>query len=163
MADTIPTQSITLDGARKVLDGALDKAADLGLRFCITVPDPSGEPVMSARMDGAPRLSAGIAANKAFTEAGFGGMPTDAWWGFIKDEPALVHGITNTPPPHRVRRWRPDHIERRARGHHRRVRPIGRGGHDRRLRRCGRPRLTPPTELQGADPLLGDPRLVVRS
>lgn len=97
MADTVPTRSLTLEGAQKVLEAALAKAADLGLRFCITVADPSGEPVMSARMDGAPRLSAGIAANKAYTVAGFGGMPTDAWWGAIKDEPSLVHGITHTP------------------------------------------------------------------
>ncbi len=97
MADTVPTRSLTLEGAQKVLDAALAKAADLGLRFCITVADPSGEPVMSARMDGAPRLSAGIAANKAYTVAGFGGMPTAAWWGAIKDEPSLVHGITHTP------------------------------------------------------------------
>lgn len=97
MADTVPTRSLTLEGAQKVLDAALAKAADLGLRFCITVADPSGEPVMSARMDGAPRLSAGIAANKAYTVAGFGGMPTAAWWDAIKDEPSLVHGITHTP------------------------------------------------------------------
>ncbi len=97
MADTVSTRSLTLEGAQKVLDAALTKAADLGLRFCITVADPSGEPVLSARMDGAPRLSAGIAANKAYTVAGFGGMPTDAWWGMIKDEPSLVHGITHTP------------------------------------------------------------------
>ena len=97
MADTVPTRSLTLEGAQKVLEAALAKAADLVLRFCITVADPSGEPVMSARMDGAPRLSAGIAANKAYTVAGFGGMPTDAWWGAIKDEPSLVHGLTLTP------------------------------------------------------------------
>ena len=80
-----------------VLDAALTKAADMGKPFCITVADPSGEPIISARMDGAPRLSAGIAANKAYTVAGFGGMPTAAWWDAIKDEPSLVHGITHTP------------------------------------------------------------------
>jgi uncharacterized protein GlcG (DUF336 family) len=52
---------------------------------------------MTVRMDGAPRLSASIATNKAWTVASFNGMPTDRWWGAIKDEPELVHGITHTP------------------------------------------------------------------
>ncbi len=94
---TQPTRTITLEGARIALDAALDKANELGLAFCITVADSSGDPVLSARMDGAPRLSAGIATNKAYTVAGFGGMPTDRWWDAIKDEPSLVHGITHTP------------------------------------------------------------------
>jgi glc operon protein GlcG len=97
MADTTATRSLTLDGARRVLDAALVKAGDLGIAFCISVVDPSGEPILSARMDGAPRLSAGIAANKAFTVTGFGGMPTGSWWEMIKEEPSLVHGITHTP------------------------------------------------------------------
>jgi uncharacterized protein GlcG (DUF336 family) len=97
MADTTATAALTLDGARKVLDAALAKAEAMGKRFCIAVTDASGEPLITARMDGAPRLSAGIAANKAFTVTGFGGLPTGNWWDMIKDEPALVHGITHTP------------------------------------------------------------------
>ncbi len=95
--DTAAGRSITLTGARKALDAALAKADEMGLRFCIAVTDTSGEPVATARMDGAPRLSAGIALNKAYTVAGFGGMPSGNWWNLIKDEPALVHGITHTP------------------------------------------------------------------
>jgi len=95
--DTAPGRSLTLAGARKALDAALAKAEGMGLRFCIAVTDTSGEPVATARMDGAPRLSAGIALNKAFTVAGFGGMPSGNWWNLIKDEPSLVHGITHTP------------------------------------------------------------------
>ena len=95
--DTVPGRSLTLAGARKALDAALAKAEAMGRRFCIAVTDTSGEPVATARMDGAPRLSAGIALNKAFTVAGFGGMPSGNWWNLIKDEPSLVHGITHTP------------------------------------------------------------------
>lgn len=97
MADTVPTTSLSLEGARKVLDAALAKATEMGKLFCIAVTDPAGEPIVTARMDGAPRLSAGIAANKAYTVTGFGGMPTANWWDVIKDEPALVHGLTHTP------------------------------------------------------------------
>lgn len=95
--DTAPGRSLTLAGARKALDAALAKAEDMNLRFCIAVTDTSGEPVATARMDGAPRLSAGIALNKAFTVCGFGGMPSGNWWDLIKDDPSLVHGITHTP------------------------------------------------------------------
>lgn len=95
--DTAPARSLTLGGARKALDAALAKAEAMGQRFCIAVTDTSGEPVATARMDGAPRLSAGIALNKAFTVAGFGGMPSGNWWNLIKDDPSLVHGITHTP------------------------------------------------------------------
>lgn len=97
MPDVAKSQSLTLCGAQKVLDAALARAAELGLRLCIAVVDPSGEALLTARMDGAARISAGIAANKAFTVTGFGGMPTASWWNVIKDEPALVHGITHTP------------------------------------------------------------------
>jgi glc operon protein GlcG len=64
---------------------------------CIAVSDPSGEPIVTVRMDGAPRLSAEIARNKAYTVASFNGLPTHVWWQAIADEPALVHGITHTP------------------------------------------------------------------
>ncbi|MFT7599222.1 MAG: glc operon protein GlcG [Acidimicrobiales bacterium] len=97
MSDTIATRSITLAGAKRVLEAALAACEEQGFRMCITIADPSGESLLSARMDDAPRLSAGIAANKAYTVAGFGGMPTTGWWDVIKDEPALLHGIAHTP------------------------------------------------------------------
>jgi glc operon protein GlcG len=97
MSDTTSSNSLTLEGSQRVLEAALDKAREMGLRFCIAVADPSGEAIATVRMDNAPRLSAGIAANKAYSVAGFGGMATAGWWDAIKDEPALVHGITHTP------------------------------------------------------------------
>jgi uncharacterized protein GlcG (DUF336 family) len=97
MADTTTSNSLTLEGARKVLDAAVEFSESKGWRMCIAVADPTGEAIVTARMDGAPRLSAGIAANKAYSVAGFGGMPTSSWWDVIKDEPALVHGLTQTP------------------------------------------------------------------
>ena len=47
-------------------------------------------------MDGAPKLSIGIAQDKAYTAASFS-MPTHAWFDFIKNDPPLLHGITHTP------------------------------------------------------------------
>jgi uncharacterized protein GlcG (DUF336 family) len=97
MTDTVSSRSISLAAAQRVLAAAVDAAAERGLALCIAVCDPSGEPVVTARMDGAPRLSARIAADKAFTVASFNGLPTSSWWDLIKDNPSLVHGITHTP------------------------------------------------------------------
>jgi glc operon protein GlcG len=97
MSDTIAIQSLSLSAARRVLDAALAHAEANGWNMCVTVADPSGEAIISARMDMAPRLSAEIARNKAFTVASFGGMPTHLWWPAIQNEPSLVHGITHTP------------------------------------------------------------------
>ncbi|MCP5026692.1 MAG: heme-binding protein [Actinomycetia bacterium] len=97
MGDTIDTRSISLEAAQRVVDAAVAAAVEMGRRMCITVADPSGLPVATARMDGAPRLSYQIAQDKAYTVASFGGAPTHGWWDMIKDEPALVHGITHTP------------------------------------------------------------------
>ncbi len=88
---------LTLAGATQVLEAAISHATAIRRAFCIAVTDTSGEPIVTARMDGAPRISAGIAANKAYTVAGFGGMPTSSWWDNIKDDASLVHGITHTP------------------------------------------------------------------
>jgi glc operon protein GlcG len=96
MATTVSSVSISLDGARRVMDAAIAKATELGLDACISVCDPAGHAVISVRMDGAPLLSVGLASNKAYTVIAFKGMPTHLWWGALKDEPSLVHGITKT-------------------------------------------------------------------
>ncbi len=97
MTDTATNRSLTLAGARKVLDAAVAAAENMGKAFCITVADTAGEPIATARMDGAHLTSMGISANKAYTVAGFNGVSTGGFWEAIKDQPALVHGITHTP------------------------------------------------------------------
>ena len=95
--DVIPMSSLSLSAARRVADAAVAAAGQHGVAVCIAVTDPSGEPIVTVRMDGAPRLSAGIARNKAYTVAAFNGLPTHVWWPAIADDPALVHGLTHTP------------------------------------------------------------------
>lgn len=97
MTDTVSHRSVSLSAARRVIDAACTFAEGMGRAMCVTVVDVGGEPVMTVRMDGAPRLSASLATDKAWTVTSFGGLPTDLWWGVIKDEPELVHGITKTP------------------------------------------------------------------
>jgi glc operon protein GlcG len=97
MADLIESKSVSLAAAEQVAQAARDAARAAGFAMCICVTDPSGEPVVTLRMDGAPRLSASIAANKAWSVTSFNGMPTHIWWSAIENDPSLVNGITNTP------------------------------------------------------------------
>ena len=96
-ADVVPMNALSLSAAQRVAEAALAAARSQGASVCVAVCDPSGEPIVTMRMDGAPRLSAEVARNKAYTVASFNGMPTHAWWAAIEDEPSLVHGITHTP------------------------------------------------------------------
>ena len=93
---TIVKKSIDIATAEQAIDAAAKKAAELGLNMCIAVNDESGDLKAFRRMDGAPKLSIQIAEDKAYTAASFG-MPTHAWYDFIKDDPPLLHGITHTP------------------------------------------------------------------
>ena len=93
---TIVKRSIDAKTAEQAIEAAAKKAAELGLRMCIAVTDEAGDLKSFRRMDGAPKLSTEIATNKAYTAASFG-MPTHAWFDFIKNDPPLLHGITHTP------------------------------------------------------------------
>jgi uncharacterized protein GlcG (DUF336 family) len=95
--DVIESRTLSLGAAQRVADAAVTAARAQGVAACIAVVDPGGHPIVTLRMDGAPRLSADIALNKAHTVAAFNGMPTQAWWPAIADDPSLVHGITHTP------------------------------------------------------------------
>ncbi|MEY2443788.1 MAG: hypothetical protein QOE00_368 [Ilumatobacteraceae bacterium] len=95
--DVIPMNALSLNAAQRAVDGAIARALAEGVAACIAVCDPSGEPIVTVRMDGAPRLSAGVALNKAYSVTAFNGMPTHAWWPLLADDPALVHGFTETP------------------------------------------------------------------
>jgi glc operon protein GlcG len=97
MADLIETKSVSLAAAEAIVHAAVTASKAAGFAMCVCVVDPAGEPVVAVRMDGAPRLSATLAADKAWTVTSFSGMPTRVWWDAIKDDPSLVHGITKTP------------------------------------------------------------------
>ena len=95
-SDLIPMHTLSLSAAQRVANAALAAAQDQGVIACIAVCNPSGDPIITLRMDGAPRFSADIALNKAYTVASFNGMPTHEWWPALADDPALVHGFTHT-------------------------------------------------------------------
>lgn len=88
-------RTLSYVGARRVLEGALARAEQLGVPVNVCVADSSGNALATARMDGAALLSASIAADKAYTVAAFLGVPTHEWFDLIKDEPALREGIVH--------------------------------------------------------------------
>ena len=91
----VATARLSYAGARVALEAAVDKAAALGVPVNVSVCDDGGHQVAFARMDGAPLLSADIAADKAFSVVAVSGRPTSRWFDLIKEEPALREGIVH--------------------------------------------------------------------
>lgn len=93
----ISRQDLSLSGAYRIMEAALMRAREIGVEFAIAITDRAGGSILQVRMNGAPRGAVDIALNKAHTVASFNGVSTAAWWPSIRDDPALVHGITHTP------------------------------------------------------------------
>jgi glc operon protein GlcG len=85
--------ALTYAGARVALDAALARGEQLGGAFNIAVTDTAGGLLAFARMDGAFAGSGAIAQDKAWTVAGFGGLPTDVFYDAIAGEDAVRDGI----------------------------------------------------------------------
>ncbi len=96
MAATFNKASLTLATARELVTVAAEKAREIGVPMVIAIVDESGTLKAFARMDGAALLSVQIAQDKAYTAVAFG-MPTHAWFEFIKNDPPLLNGIVHTP------------------------------------------------------------------
>jgi uncharacterized protein GlcG (DUF336 family) len=88
--------SITLETAERIIVAAEAKAQEMGKSMVIAVCDEDGVLKAFRRMDGAALLSVQIAQDKAYTAISFGGMSTDEWYDFIKDDLPLLHGIVKT-------------------------------------------------------------------
>jgi len=91
MAATFERASVSAELAKAMIAAAERKAAEMGHPFVIAIVDDSGVLKAFSRMDGAPLLSVQVAQDKAYTAVGFG-MATDAWHGFVKDDPPLAMG-----------------------------------------------------------------------
>lgn len=63
--------ALTLALAQQFISACEQKAQDQGWQMSFVVVDEAGNPVASARMDGARWMTAGIAQSKAFTAATF--------------------------------------------------------------------------------------------
>jgi uncharacterized protein GlcG (DUF336 family) len=95
MAQTITKQSVSHESAQKMVAAAVAKAAELGVPQVVAVLDESGLLKAFCRMDGAALISIEVAQNKAYTA--LFGMPSQDFYNFIKDEPALLAGVPHIP------------------------------------------------------------------
>jgi len=91
LSDVFEKTSVSTELARRIIATAEAKAAEIGTPMVIAICDESGVLKAFSRMDGAALLSVQIAQDKAYTAVGFG-LSTDAWHGFIKDDPPLAAG-----------------------------------------------------------------------
>ena len=95
MAQTITKQSVSHESAQNMVAAAVAKAAELGVPQVVAVLDESGLLKAFCRMDGAALISIEVAQNKAYTA--LFGMPSQDFYNFIKDEPALLAGVPHIP------------------------------------------------------------------
>lgn len=58
---------LSIADARILIEGAREKANEIGVPMCISIVDESGNPIAFERMDGGKVTSAIIAGDKAFT------------------------------------------------------------------------------------------------
>ena len=96
MTITLAKQTISAEGAQRVLAAAQAKAEAIDVPMAIAILDDAGHLTAFLRMDGAPIPSIGVATDKAWTAAGFG-LSTDQWYDAVKDDPPLLHGILAVP------------------------------------------------------------------
>ncbi|MEX2571823.1 MAG: heme-binding protein [Gemmatimonadota bacterium] len=76
-AQYLESRTLSLDGARQVLEGSLTEARANGWDVAISIVDPAGGQILFQRFDGVGPLPLEIALRKARTAARFG-QPTKA-------------------------------------------------------------------------------------
>ena len=89
-------RSINVDTAQIAIAAGVAKARQLGFNMSIAIVDEGGALKSFVRMDGASDTSLRISQDKAYTSASLG-LPTHAFWDFVKNDPPLLHGIVNYP------------------------------------------------------------------
>lgn len=93
---TLESRNISLELARRMVEAAMEKAAEIGISFSIAIADNSGHLKAFAAMNGVGIMTIEIAQNKAYTAA-ISRRPTHEWYERIQDQPPLLHGIVHTP------------------------------------------------------------------
>jgi uncharacterized protein GlcG (DUF336 family) len=85
--------SLTLDQANRIIDGALAKAAQLGLKpLTVAVLDAGSVLVAFKRQDGSPNMRPEIAIGKAWGALGVG-RSSRGLWRMAQERPAFVNAL----------------------------------------------------------------------
>jgi len=92
---TVTRTAISASAARLMIDAAVTRAEELGVRSVIAVVDDSGNLTALCRMDGAPVVSIAVAQNKAYTA--LLGLPSGDLYHALAGDPALLAGVLHTP------------------------------------------------------------------
>src|ERR1700752_3652028 len=100
MSSVLKKFSISSELAQKMVDKAVAKATELGVRENVAILDDGGNLKAFSRMDGAPIPTIEMAQNKAYTA--LLGVSTQDFFNFIKGDPSLLAGI---PTLSRVAAW----------------------------------------------------------
>jgi uncharacterized protein GlcG (DUF336 family) len=90
MANVVKKHSIASELAQTMVDAAVAKARELGVRENVAILDDGGNLKAFSRMDGAPILSIEIAQNKAYTA--LFGVSTQDFFDLIQGDPSLLTG-----------------------------------------------------------------------
>jgi uncharacterized protein GlcG (DUF336 family) len=96
MSDFISQSTIKYEAALRILRGAVDEAAALGIKINVAVTDSGGNLAGFLRMPGAFLHSIDIAIDKAYTASSFG-FPTSQWMGLIENDQPLREGLVQRP------------------------------------------------------------------
>src|SRR6202171_6744851 len=95
MANVVKTHSISSELAQNMMDEAVAKASDIGVRENVAILDNGGNLKAFRRMEGAPILSIEIAQNKAYTA--LFGVSTQDLFNLIQGDPSLLAGMPTLP------------------------------------------------------------------
>jgi uncharacterized protein GlcG (DUF336 family) len=86
MEISAPRATLTVDACLRILEATLAHGRARGHRIWVAVADAAGELMGFIGCDGAPRLSAQVAVDKAFTAVATG-QPTSAWKAYLLSAP----------------------------------------------------------------------------
>jgi uncharacterized protein GlcG (DUF336 family) len=90
-------QQLGWEQAQRAANGAVQRAAALGVRINVSVLDAGGNPLAFLRMPGAPLHSISISEDKAYTAVSFG-APTSIWGAELQQHSdALRQGLPLRP------------------------------------------------------------------
>lgn len=95
MKNLVKKSSISLQLCDRMIEEAIEKANEIGIKVSIHIVDESGVIKKFSRMDGAPLVSIDIARKKAVTAVGYGFPTGESWYNFVKDDPILFNGAQN--------------------------------------------------------------------